>query len=130
MISDEDKLAALEARAAALHPTAEERTALLAAVNERAEDYLERLDTMPAYTAPDPADLAVLDAPFGEEAVPVEHALAAYARGVERPGVNETVGRFFGFIPGSGLHAAALGDYLAAVTNPYAGVTYAGPGAV
>lgn len=130
MISDEDKLAALEARAAALHPSAEERTALLAAVNERAEAYLERLDTMPAYTAPDPADLAVLDEPFGEEPIPADHALAAYARGVERPGVNETVGRFFGFIPGSGLYAAALGDYLAAVTNPYAGVTYAGPGAV
>jgi glutamate/tyrosine decarboxylase-like PLP-dependent enzyme len=127
---DEKRLAALEARAAALHPSAEERADLLTAVNERAEDYLERLDTMPAYTRPDPADLAVLDEPFGEEPVPIDHALAAYARGVERPGVNETVGRFFGFIPGSGLYAAALGDYLAAVTNPYAGVTYASPGAV
>ncbi len=130
MSVDEKRLAALEVRAAALHPTAEERADLLTAVSERAEDYLTRLDTMPAYTRPDPAALAVLDEPFGDEPVPVDHVLAAYARGVERPGVNETVGRFFGFIPGSGLYAAALGDYLAAVTNPYAGVTYAGPGAV
>jgi len=130
MSADEKRLAALEVRAAALHPTAEERADLLTAVNERAEDYLTRLDTMPAYTRPDPADLAVLDEPFGEEPAPVDGILAAYARGVEGPGVNETVGRFFGFIPGSGLYAAALGDYLAAVTNPYAGVTYAGPGAV
>lgn len=127
---DADKLAALEARAAALHPSADERGELLSAVNERAEDYLTRLGHMPAYTPPDPADLAVLDEPFGDEPAPVDHVLAAYARGVERPGVNETVGRFFGFIPGSGLYAAALGDYLAAITNPYAGVTYAGPGAV
>ncbi|WP_405242880.1 pyridoxal phosphate-dependent decarboxylase family protein [Lentisalinibacter salinarum] len=127
---DADKLAALEARAAALHPSAEERGELLTAVNERAEDYLTRLGTMPAYTTPDPADLALLDEPFGDEPAPLDPVLAAYARGVERPGVNETVGRFFGFIPGSGLYAAALGDYLAAVTNPYAGVTYASPGAV
>jgi len=130
MSIDKERIAALEARAAILHPAGDERAALLAAVNGRAEDYLERLDSMPAYTLPVPADLAVLDEPFGDDPVPVDHALAAYARGVERPGVNETVGRFFGFIPGSGLYAAALGDYLAAVTNPYAGVTYAGPGAV
>jgi aromatic-L-amino-acid decarboxylase len=125
-----EKLTALEALAAPLHPPQGERAALLAAVNERAESFLARLDTMPAYTPADPADLAVLDEPFRDEPTDIAGMLAAYARGVERPGVNETVGRFFGFIPGSGLYAAALGDYLAAVTNPYAGVTYAGPGAV
>ncbi|WP_405237086.1 pyridoxal phosphate-dependent decarboxylase family protein [Lentisalinibacter orientalis] len=130
MTIDEQRLRELESASRTLHPSAEQRGDLLASVNERAEAFLERLDTMPAYTPPDPADLGVLDEPFGDEPAPIDRVLAAYARGVERPGVNETVGRFFGFIPGSGLYAAALGDYLAAVTNPYAGVTYASPGAV
>lgn len=126
----EQAIEALERASRGLHPAADERAAQLAAVNRQAESFLGRLATMPAYTVPDPADLAVLDEPFGEEPVTIGEALLAYRRGVETPGVNETVGRFFGFIPGSGLYASALGDYLAAVTNPYAGVTYAGPGAV
>jgi glutamate/tyrosine decarboxylase-like PLP-dependent enzyme len=35
-----------------------------------------------------------------------------------------------GYIPGGGLYASALGDYLAAVSNRYAGVFFGSPGAV
>lgn len=126
----EHQLASLEAQASFLHPTASERSRLLSAVDARAGAFLERLDTMPAYTTPAPGMLTALDEPFAEEPGGVGAALAAYHEAVEVPGVNESVGRFFGYIPGSGLYAAALGDYLAAVTNPYAGVTFAAPGAV
>ena len=37
---------------------------------------------------------------------------------------------YLAYIPGGGLYHAALGDFLAAVTNKYAGVFFAGPGAV
>jgi aromatic-L-amino-acid decarboxylase len=37
--------------------------------------------------------------------------------------------RAFGYIPGGGIYAAALGDYLADVVNRYAGVLFASPGA-
>ena len=45
-------------------------------------------------------------------------------------GLNPASGRHFGYIPGGGLYSSALGDYLAAVTNRFAGVFYASPGAV
>src|SRR5207247_4675404 len=45
-------------------------------------------------------------------------------------GIAPTSGRFFGFVPGGGLASAAVGDYLAALTNRYAGVYAASPGAV
>lgn len=34
-----------------------------------------------------------------------------------------------GYIPGGGIFTAALADFIAAVTNPYASVYYASPGA-
>ncbi|MEO6818563.1 MAG: aminotransferase class V-fold PLP-dependent enzyme [Ginsengibacter sp.] len=49
---------------------------------------------------------------------------------VDKPGLNPASGRHFGYIPGGGLYASALGDYIAAITNRYAGVFYASPGAV
>lgn len=45
-------------------------------------------------------------------------------------GLNPASGGHLGYIPGGGIHTGALGDYLAAVTNQYAGVNFAGPGAV
>ena len=44
-------------------------------------------------------------------------------------GVQPTSGRFLGYVPGGGLPSAALGDFLAAITNKYSGVYYASPGA-
>ncbi len=44
-------------------------------------------------------------------------------------GISTTSGRFFGYIPGGGLPSAAIGDYVAALTNRYAGIHAAGPGA-
>lgn len=47
-----------------------------------------------------------------------------------KPGLNPASGGHLGYIPGGGVYMAALGDYLAAVTNRYATVYYASPGAV
>jgi len=47
-----------------------------------------------------------------------------------RNGLNPASGGHLGYIPGGGLYLSALGDYLADVTNKYAGVHYASPGAV
>ncbi len=45
-------------------------------------------------------------------------------------GLNTTAPRHFGWVPGGGVGAAAVGDLLAAVTNVYAGYRVPSPGAV
>lgn len=47
-----------------------------------------------------------------------------------KPGLNPTSGAYLAYIPGGGLYASALGDYLAAVTNRFAGLFFASPGSV
>lgn len=49
---------------------------------------------------------------------------------VDNIGLNPASGGHLGYIPGGGIYSAALGDYMAAVTNRYAGIFYASPGAV
>ena len=43
---------------------------------------------------------------------------------------NPASGGHLAYIPGGGIYHAALGDYLAAVSNKYAGIFFTGPGAV
>lgn len=56
--------------------------------------------------------------------------LSFYKKRVLKTGLNPASGGHLGYIPGGGIYSAALGDYLAAITNRYAGVFYASPGAV
>lgn len=55
--------------------------------------------------------------------------LDMYQKQVIETGIMAPSGKHFGYIPAGGIYASALADYIAAVTNPYAGVYYANPGA-
>lgn len=45
-------------------------------------------------------------------------------------GVNAASGGHLGYIPGGGLYASAIGDYIAAFSNEYSGIYFGSPGAV
>ena len=49
---------------------------------------------------------------------------------VDNHGINPASGGHLGYIPGGGVFPTAIGDYLADVTNRYAGIYFANPGAV
>lgn len=49
---------------------------------------------------------------------------------IDSSGINPASGGHLGYIPGGGIFPSALGDFLAAVTNRYAGIYFANPGAV
>lgn len=66
----------------------------------------------------------------GEEGKPIEVVLDKLYKNLHSCGLNPASGGHLGYIPGGGIYPAALGDYLAAVTNQYAGIFFAGPGAV
>ncbi|MFD1612348.1 pyridoxal phosphate-dependent decarboxylase family protein [Sphingomonas tabacisoli] len=119
-------LDALRAAARPLEPDAGERAALMAAVHAHAERFLESLPERPTYVGGGvSAEPGFADAPGS-----IDVALAFVADQVETPGIATAAGRFLGYIPGGGLFHAALGDFLAAVSNKYAGFAPAAPGAV
>lgn len=90
-------------------------------------EFLEGNADGPAYHGEGPGPPAPHPLPL--EPAPFEQVLAEYRDLVTTRSLVPTSGRFFGYVPGGGLPSAAVGDYLAALTNPYAGVYAAAPGA-
>ncbi len=125
-----ETLLALERQALELDPPAETRAQWRRAVAARAEALLEALPGLPAFTPGFGSASGALAAPFAEEPLAIEDALAILDGEVMAHGINPASPRSFGYIPGGGLYPAALGDFLADVTNRYAGVFFAAPGAV
>lgn len=60
---------------------------------------------------------------------PMKQLLQIYREEVAGVGINAASGKHLGYIPGGGIFVSALADFIAAVTNPFAGVYYASPGA-
>jgi glutamate/tyrosine decarboxylase-like PLP-dependent enzyme len=58
-----------------------------------------------------------------------ESVLEEYREAVLTRSLVTTSGRFFGYVPGGALPSAAVAEFVAALTNPYASVYGASPGA-
>jgi len=125
-----DELARLERLSRSLDAAPGERETRTRAVQAYAASYLDAQDSAPAYTRSPDLSAGLLETPISESGAGLDVALDMLDRFVDREGLNTTSGRFTGYIPGGGVYESALGDYLAAVTNRYAGVFFASPGAV
>ena len=106
------------------------RSALFDQVGQYAAQYLDSVGTAPAYSAPTEQSAFLRDAAITDQGADIEQVLDFLSENVDSVGINTTSGRFLGFIPGGGLVYSALGDFLAAIANRYAGIYHAGPGAV
>lgn len=125
-----DVISDLESAARRLDPGPDERRQAADRVSEYIHEYLDRLPNAPArFDRPD-GGMAIRDSPISEDGIGLEAALGLIRENVDTVGLNPTSGRFFGYIPGGGLFGSGLGDWLAATTNRYSGVTFASPGAV
>jgi len=113
-----------------LDPGQPERAALARLAFGYADRFLDGLVEAPAYVAgPGPPRSVPELLPVDEPADPAQ-LLAFLRKHVDGPGINPASGGHLGYIPGGGLWAGAIGDFLAAATNRYPGVTFASPGAV
>ncbi len=112
-----------------LEPDANMRREWLQQVQWYAEEFLERTDTGAAYEHLD-SSAALEVGGMEESGIGMERLLEIFEEAVEKPGINPASGGHLGYIPGGGLYSGALGDFLAAVTNRYAGIYFANPGAV
>ncbi|MCC6824325.1 MAG: aminotransferase class V-fold PLP-dependent enzyme [Acidobacteria bacterium] len=130
MLKLRDRILAAERTARLLEPDSVERSAARSAVVEHAEEFLDTIYDRRAFTLSPNAGSGLLDSPISESGIPIADALELIADNVESGGINPASGGHLGYIPGGGIYLSALGDYLADVFNWYAGVFYAGPGAV
>lgn len=125
-----DKIQELEAISRQLEPS----SGLRDAWNQQVQDYANRfIDSLPGdkgYKWPDEVRDWPQDCPIGDDPRDMEELLGILDREVDQVGLNPASGAHLAYIPGGGVFPTALGDYLAAVTNRYAGLYFANPGAV
>ena len=125
-----DRIEALEKISRQLEPTSQQRSELRTAVVQYTEKFLEDIYTLPAYNVTDDKGSGIWNSPVSEDPMDMETAMKLYEYNIDRPGLNPASHGHLAYIPGGGIYLSALADYLADVTNRYAGVFYAGPGAV
>ena len=95
-----------------------------------AEAFLDTLSEQKAFTDPPGKGSVLQDLDIPECGRRLEDLLPLLGDHLDRNGINPASPRHFGYIPGGGVVPTAMGDYLAAVTNRYAGIFFANPGAV
>lgn len=120
----------LEISARELEPDTEERRAIRRPLVDYGEAFLESLAGGKVYEIEKDPVRELRESPIGERGASLEEAIDLIERCVVKPGLNPASPGHLAYIPGGGLYASSLGDYLAAITNRYAGVRFAGPGAV
>lgn len=126
----EEKIRLLEKEARLLEIPLNDRKRLTTKVQEFASEFLNELPDIKTYFTEESLPSPELNPSVSEESSELGDILSEFKKEVLIPGINGASGGHMGYIPGGGVYPAALGDFLAAVTNKYAGVFYAAPGAV
>lgn len=123
------RLRQLERASRPLEPGAGRRKRLRDAAVASSERFLRAIGTIPTFDDAAGTGEGLAAAPVSPHGRPVEEVIALLEREVVRPGGQPAGGGHLAYIPGGGLYHAALGDFLAAVSNKYAGLFFTGPGA-
>ncbi|HZW38204.1 MAG TPA: aminotransferase class V-fold PLP-dependent enzyme [Ignavibacteriaceae bacterium] len=125
-----NKIKELEKSALLLEPQASQRTELLSKIIKYSENFLENIYSLPSYNFTEGKGISLLDSPISDEPEDINKLLQLLKDNVDTPGLNPASRGHLGYIPGGGIYHSALADFLADVTNRYAGVFFASPGAV
>ncbi len=122
------EIASLERTSRSLEPGPEERKHLFESALSYANDFLDANLETKAYQK-DEEHRCDFSGYF-QKPGNLDDLLVDLKKYVDTPGINPASPGHLGYIPGGGLYTSAIADYLAAVTNRYAGLYYASPGAV
>lgn len=127
-MSIKQRLRQLQHEAKPLELGPADRHAQLRAVEGHVETYLADAANRPVYMPDRDSDGAFNELGLTEAPAPIDTALAMLDQHVLNSGFDIGSQRYLAYIPSGGLYTSALGDYLAAATNRYAGVQFAAPG--
>jgi len=129
MHNEMELLQKLEEESAILEPNSAERSVLNKQILAYSDSFLTGMGEHKAFEVSTAAAERLLE-PIGDQPMELEDLLDIVGSGVDGTGLNPASGGHLGYIPGGGIYAGALGDYLAAISNRYAGIHFASPGAV
>ena len=124
------RIAETEGISRMLEPNRAARAAHVEKIVSYADRFLDSIYDVPAYVTTEDKGIGIYDSPISETPLNVDVVLELLRQNIDRPGLNPASGGHLGYIPGGGIYYSALGDYLADVTNRFAGLFFAGPGAV
>lgn len=125
-----EKIKELEEQSLQLEPSNEDRLHWQRKVEQYAFKFIDSLSHSKTYIPTEDGGKDLLNYPISDQPIQIEEALNILEKNVDNIGLNPASGGHLGYIPGGGIFPTALGDYLAAVTNRYAGIYFGGPGAV
>lgn len=125
-----DKIEKLEKISKLLDPGVIQRDKWNSEVLNYANTFIDKLETSKAYYNSKENGKDIYKQDIEEYAIPLDSLLDSISKNIDETGINAAAGEHLGYIPGGGLYPSALGDYIAAVSNRYAGVFFAAPGAV
>lgn len=124
------QIIALQEAAQPLEPDKVQRMHIRDKVNHYSETFLDTIHEQNAWNDSETKGRGIYDAPISEHPEHIDQLLQLFEDEVDLPHLNAASGGHLGYVPGGGQYYAALGDFLADVTNNYSGVFYASPGAV
>ncbi|PCH93387.1 MAG: amino acid decarboxylase [Bacteroidetes bacterium] len=125
-----DKILELEKKASSLEPNEEVRKHVRDKVVAYTERFINEMEDEKAFNITADKGAGIYDFPIQTDPLEIETVLDVFRENVEKPGLNPASGGHLAYIPGGGIYYSSLGDYIAAITNRYAGVFYPSPGAV
>ncbi|WP_226064385.1 pyridoxal phosphate-dependent decarboxylase family protein [Kaistella polysaccharea] len=118
------KLTELNKTSQLLETPESERLEMIENVTDYANQFIAGLSSVKAFQDKEATSLEITNQ---KRSLP--ELLDLYQKQVAETGINAASGKHLGYIPGGGVFTAALADFIAAITNPYASVHYASPGA-
>ncbi|MFT5167381.1 MAG: aromatic-L-amino-acid decarboxylase [Saprospiraceae bacterium] len=125
-----EKIIDLEKIARTLEPDALQRSNWNNKVIDYSDNFLNHLHELNAFNEESEKGSGLLNFPIAESGKSLDTLLAVIKENVDYPALNAASAGHLAYIPGGGIFPSALGDYLADITNNYAGVFFGGPGAV
>ena len=125
-----ERLKELESKARTLEPGHLERKHLRDVIINYTEEFLKKTEQEGAYENEPKKSNSISNEEFGEEPTDINNLINTLPSQLDEDGINPASGYHLGYIPGGGLYTSSLGDYWTDITNRYAGVYFANPGAV
>lgn len=115
-----------------LEPTSEQMYSLISQAADLVINYLDNMSEQKASNVPTNIDseLSAICQPITENAIELEEILTLIKDQILKYSVNTAGGTYQAYIPGGGVFAAAVAEFIAAATNRYVGVWGIAPAGV